>query len=320
MYNQNIYYFCVKLEIMSFKRKILSAWLIAACFATYGQSDILLTQQWFSRINMNPAATGNSDNINVFLLNRQQWIGFENAPSTNVLNAHSYFNSIQSGLGFSMIYDKRGVSHQTVNAMFSYAYHIDLTEEILLSLGLSGGLFNSNWDPKRHIDPNLPPTEIDRELNVDKLSPTSADFHAGTEISAYGFTLGASVTHLLNSKPDNFKPGREIYGYLRYRRAIDRNFDIAPGIMYRNGNYSNYFDINVMGYYLKKYWAGLSFRPNNSFAAMLGMEYGMFRVGYAYDRSIGTTSSLSLNSHEILLFIRIQKPQQGRITNRYLDY
>jgi hypothetical protein len=139
------------------------------------------------------------------------------------------------------------------------------------------------------------------------------------ELKAYGVTFGASVTHLLNSIPDNTKPGRELYGYLRYRKTIDRNFDVVPSIMYRNGNYTNYFDINVLAYYLKKHWAGLSFRPNNSFAAMLGFEYGIYRIGYAYDRSIGTTSSLSLNSHEFLLSIRIQKPQQGRKTTRFLD-
>ena len=291
--------------------------LFAACFAAYGQSDIFLTQQWFSRINMNPAATGNSNNVNVFLLNRQQWVGFDNAPSTSVLNAHSYFNSIQSGLGFNLIFDKYGVSHQTVNAMLSYAYHIDMTDDVLLSFGLSGGIYNNNWDPKRLIRED--DMQVDQELMVDKMSRTTPDFNAGMELNAYGITFGASITHLLNSTPDNTKPGREFYGYARYRRTIDRNFDIAPGVMYRNGNFHNFFDINVMGYYQKKYWAGLSFRPNNAFAVMLGAEFGIFRIGYAYDHSIGVTSSLATNTHEILLSVRIQKPQKGRSSTRFLD-
>jgi len=300
------------------KRKILFVLLLFVGIVAYGQSDIFLTQQWFSRINMNPAATGNSNNVDVFILNRQQWTGFENAPTTNVLNAHSYFNSIQSGLGLSLILDKLGVGNQTVNAMFSYAYHIDLTDEVLLSLGLSGGLYNHIWDPTKHRKSE----EDDPTIPGQKSSRTSADFHTGMELNGYGITFGASVTHLLNSSPEraySSQPGREIYAYARYRTAIDQNFDIAPGIMYRYGNYSNFFDFNVTGYYLKKYWAGFSFRPKKAIAAILGAEYGMFRIGYAYDRSVGTVASLAINTHEIMLSVRLQKPQQGRKTTRFFD-
>ena len=292
--------------------------LIAVGSTTYGQSDIFLTQQWFSRINMNPAATGNSNHVDVFLLNRQQWMGFDNAPKTSILNAHSYFNTIRSGLGFSLLYDKLGVSYKTVDAMLSYAYHIDVTEEVLLSLGLSGGFYNSHWDPKQHIFSEIG----DFEANTEKKALTIADVDAGLELNAYGISLGVSVTHLLNSSAENAltgKPGREYYTYLRYRVAIDQNFDIAPGVMYRNSNYSHFFDFNLTGYFQKKYWAGFSFRPNNAFAVMIGGEYRMFRIGYAYDRSIGAMSSLATNTHEIMLSARIQKPQKGRKTSRFLD-
>jgi len=294
--------------------------LIAAGSVAYGQSGIFLTQQWFSRINMNPAATGNSNNVDVFLLNRQQWTGFENAPRTSILNAQTSFNAIRSGLGMSLIFDKLGVSYQTVDAMLSYAYHIDLSDEILLSLGLAGGLYNSNWDPKRHEESMSQPG--DPQLEVDKIARTAPNFNAGMEMNLYGIAVGASITHLLNSTAEKSytgEPGREFYGYLRYRGTINQDFDIAPCIMYRNGNRSNFLDFNVTGYYQKKYWAGLSFRPKKAIAALLGAEYGMFRFGYAYDRSIGTLSSLAVNSHEFMLSVRIQKSQKGRKTTRFLD-
>ena len=307
--------FGLKFKMMSIQKYILTIVLCAVVFAAYGQSDILLTQQWFSRINMNPAATGNSNHVDIFLLNRQQWMGFTNAPRTSVLNAHSYFNAIQSGLGVSLLFDKVGVSRQMINALFSYAYHIDLTEEALLSMGLSGGLFNTSWDPRR----NTMSEDNDPVLNINRSSRTFADFNAGMELNMYGLTFGASITHLLNSQGFTGKPRREYYSYVRYRIAIDKKFDVAPAIMYRNGNYSNFFDFNVTGYYLKKYWVGFSIRPKNTFSMMLGGEYNMFRIGYAYDRSIGVTSSLATNSHEIMLSVRLQKPQKDRKTTRFLD-
>jgi type IX secretion system PorP/SprF family membrane protein len=300
---------------MFFKRNLIFALLFTVGSVAYGQSDIFLTQQWFSRINMNPAATGNSNNVDVFLLNRQQWVGFSNAPRTTILNAHSYFNTIQSGLGMSLMLDKLGVSYQTVNALLSYAYHIDITEDVLMSLGLSGGLYNSHWDPRKN--------SFSEESSLDDLPEKKTlinpDVNTGLELNAYGITLGASITHLLNSKLETGKPGREYYSYMRYRAAIDKDFDIAPGIMYRINNRSNFFDFTITGYYQKKYWAGLSFRPNNAFAVMLGGEYSMFRLGYAYDHSVGATSSLAANTHEIMLSVRFQKPQKGRKTTRFFD-
>ena len=306
------------LRTMSNKKKIVFLLLITVGSVVYAQSGVFLTQQWFSRINMNPAATGNSDNVDVFLLNRQQWTGLDNAPRTSILNAQSYFNAIRSGLGMSLIFDKLGLSYQTVDAMLSYAYHIDLSDDVLLSMGLSGGLYNSNWDPKKNIFSQ----DNDPQLLVEKTSRTAANFNTGLELNLYGIALGASVTHLFNStgeKSFTGEPGREFYSYLRYRIAINPNIDIAPYIMYRNGNRSNFFEFNLTGYYLKKYWAGFSFRPNNAVAMMLGAEYGMFRFGYAYDRSIGATSSLASNSHEFMLSVRIQKPQKGRKTTRFID-
>ncbi len=304
---------------MFIKRNIICGVLLfAVSVCTYGQTDMFLTQQWFSRVNFNPASTGNSNNIDIFLLNRQQWAGFENAPKTSVLNAHSYFNSIHSGLGLSVIYDKLGVSHKTVDALLSYAYHFNVGEEALLSLGLSGGVYNSNWDPKN----NTLGEENDPELLTEKSSRTNADFNAGLELNMYGITFGTSVTHITSANVESSltgKPAREYYGYARYRMAVTRTFDLAPGIMYRNANRSNFFDFNLTGFLMKKYWAGISFRPGNAFAAMLGLEIGMFRVGYAYDRSIGQTSSLATNTHEIMLSVRIRKPQTNKPTPRFID-
>jgi len=300
---------------MYFKKNILFVLMLITGSIAYGQSDIFLSQQWFSRINMNPAATGNSNNVNLFLLSRQQWVGFDNAPRTNILNAHTYFNSIESGLGMTLIYDKLGRSHQTVNTMLSYAYYIDLTNEMLLSLGISGGVYNSSWNPEKHTwaipsDPGDLP---------ERSSRTAPDFNAGAEMNAYGITLGASVTHVLNTGSDNNKPARRIYSYLRYRKTIDWDYEIVPAVMYRYGNYSHFLDFNVLCYYQKNYWVGVSFRPKNSFAAQVGMDFYKLRIGYCYDRSIGDLSSLAANTHEIMLSVRIQKPQQGRRTTRFLD-
>ena len=38
------------------------------------QQDLHFTQQIFSRMNVNPAATGNTADVDIFLLGRLQWL------------------------------------------------------------------------------------------------------------------------------------------------------------------------------------------------------------------------------------------------------
>ena len=302
------------------RRNITCLLLFLLNLCAYGQRDIFLTQQWFSRINFNPAATGSSNYFDVFLLNRQQWTGFDNAPKTSVLNAHSYFHNIRSGLGLSVVYDRLGVSHKTVDAILAYAYHFNLGDQTLLSLGLAGGVINYSWDPHK----NTTDEQNDPEMTGDRTSKLNPDFDAGIELNTYGLTLGASVTHITSSDMENAitgKTSREYYGYARYRWNMSKTFNLSPGIIYRYSNNSNFFDLNVTAFYLKKYWAGVSYRPDNAFAAMLGLEVGIFRIGYSYDRSVGQTASLALNTHEVMLAVRIPQSQSkgSRKTSRFLD-
>ncbi|MBR5973235.1 MAG: type IX secretion system membrane protein PorP/SprF, partial [Paludibacteraceae bacterium] len=64
---------------MRHRKKILGAvFLLGLSFSLSAQQDMLLTQEYFSRVNRNPAATGNSNDIDIFLHGRIQWVGVDN--------------------------------------------------------------------------------------------------------------------------------------------------------------------------------------------------------------------------------------------------
>ena len=58
---------------------LLSA-LVASATIAFAQNDFVLTEQLFSRIAVNPAGTGNDENVNIFSLNRFQYAGADGAP------------------------------------------------------------------------------------------------------------------------------------------------------------------------------------------------------------------------------------------------
>jgi type IX secretion system PorP/SprF family membrane protein len=273
----------------------------------YGQSDAILTQQWFSRVNANPAATGNISDVNVYVLHRTQWSGFDDdAPQTSLLNATSYFDNINSGVGLSLSYDKEGQLQSNYNAKLAYAYQLKISENTLVSLGLGVNLQNRSvdWLKVKAVhgdDPKLP--------NVKK-SKTGVDFDFGFEFIASRFTFGAALNRIGKSdveKITTFQNGQQIYTYARYLITAFDGLDIAPSLTYVHSNHSNVWESAVTGFVSNKFWVGAAYRHEIAFAFLAGFEFNnMFRVGYAYDHYIKDSSNLG-GTHEIMLSLKISK-------------
>ena len=288
------------------KNTIVIIFFLFASINAFAQNDALFTQQWISRINQNPAATGNSNDIDVFLLARQQWVGFEGAPQTQLLNIHNYFYSIQSGMGLTFLRDETGVGNKLLNAKLSYAYHVNLGIDWLLSLGLSGGIIQKTFDPFKHFYIN----ENDPQLiNLEKINTLKPDFDFGFELSSDKFLLGASITHItyLPYNSSSMKISQQYFGYMRYIHPLSNSFDMIAGVRTTNFDEAFFADFSLTGMLLKKYWIGAMYRPKNAVAGMLGMNIGFVRVGYSYDYSTGKTASLAKSSHEIMVSLKIAK-------------
>ena len=245
-------------------KKVLIFVIAILSFATANaQRDLMLSQQFFSRLNANPAATGNSDDIDLFLLGRWQWIGVEDSPKSGVLNVSDYFENVRSGVGLSLSYDNLGVGNKTTIAKAAYAYHINLNESMLLSMGLSGGVLYHCWNPEDHrlMDPSefgLPtfPAEI--------VSHVYPDMDFGVELATPGLLFGASVNHLLYNDEDvtTSKPGRQFYWYVRGLFSVSETFDFAPALVYMHRNTVDRAELNCLLYYNRFLWGGVTYRPD----------------------------------------------------------
>ena len=302
------------------KKITVSFILFILSLGAYAQHDILLTQQWFSRINRNPASTGNSDYYDLFLLTRRQWVGVENMPQSNLMNVHSYFDKIRSGLGLSLSYDNPGgIANSVVNAKIPYAYHVNLKENLLLSLGVSGGVLYKGFDPGRHVllheDEKNHPDTFGNE-RIDQFNP---DFDFGLELSMPKLLFGASITHLgvTHSQLTTFNSAMHYYAYARGNFVLGDNFDIAPSVVYLNTGKVNLTTFGANLFFKKMAWIGIDYRPPSPrkedlqrwdysmLTAIIGVEWNFFRIGYAYDLSLSKLGDLSHSTHELMLSFRI---------------
>ena len=298
------------------KQFLLTAVLLFVCTAIFAQGDFRLSEQMFSRINQNPSAVGNNDKIQIFTATRLQYVGMglEQSPTSALLNAHYYNESLKSGFGLSVTYDELGLQNQTINAKVCYAYNLDIFENGLLSLGLSAGVINKTFDPQRHIwenpaDPNIPESAY---------TQTDFDLDFGFEFSYKYIMAGFSITHLPNVTKEltTVAAPSQLNAYVRGNVYLPEKFNLIPAIAYSNvgalnkvpetakldkWTQENLLDFSVTAMYDGKYYLGVGYRLNNMVSIMAGFEWQWLRLGYCYDISVGKLANLTSSTHELML-------------------
>lgn len=311
-------------------KKYLIAILAFVPILVYGQNDIQLTQQFLSRVNYNPAATGASEFMNAYLLARQQWVGFKNAPVTQVLNMHNYVDALGSGLGLTVINDKTGPT-SAFNAKVGYAYHVHFDNESYLSLGLGAGILYKSIDMNKLVsETGRPEADPTLQTYINRFNGLNPDFDFGLEYNMKQWQVGASVTHLNLSpiKITNLQAGRHFYLYTKYTFEVERDWKIVPNAVWTVSSWPvAQYELNAITYYKSRFWFGPSVRVSDGFvletvAGIVGLFITDYlRLGYSYDFNPGPLSGYSGGSHEIMLSLRLGKGEStyGRKTPRFFE-
>jgi len=315
--------------------------ILTLSFWAQGQQDIFLSQQHFSRININPSATEVSNYANAFLIARQQWIGFEGAPSTQMFNAHGYIEDIRSSVGLSVVSDIIG-RNRALNLMFAYAYHVKTAENRHLSFGLSAGVMNRRLDGSMLTnEPEHCPEII--EMLINGKSVYRPDVNFGITYSTPKFAFGVSATHLtryLYPKDDWFRLPLHVYGFMEFGLDFGENVRFTPRVQFMSA-VSSVDTVSIMNRadmlldlggtfsVRNRFWLGASFRTGQEFdgssiSAMVGLNLSPnLRVGYSYDYKLGKTfqNVRTIGSHEIMLNyrIRVTEVQTSEQTPRFFE-
>lgn len=296
------------MNLLSIMKKIVSlfAFLFAA-LSLFAQQDLVLSQQFFSRVNKNPAGMGNVNDLDIFLLGRYQWASMEDSPKSGVLNVQTYRDNLNSGFAFTMGYDKLGVAKQMYNPKVDYAYFLKLGDEMSLSLGLGAGIQYGYFDATKYT---LSEEEERNEADIlnEKLTKCSPDVDFGVEFATPRITAGASVTHLLEGDGSNLVNGRHINVYGRYIFTLSPDWDVAPMIAWMNKSKVNVVELNATAFYRRLFWGGLTYHPDvmdsfgsNPVGISAGLEWKNFRIGYTFDYNFGKVSDYAGTAHELML-------------------
>lgn len=292
-------------------RKILIIACLAFASATVNaQQDVLLSQYMFNHLLVNPAYAGSHDYMMATLLYRNQWVKWDNAPTTEVATLHGPLGGTKLGWGAAISHDHEGVTDRT-DFYLNLAYHLKVSSRLKLGLGLRGGL--SYWVRKNsdlvYWDQNDP------KFAGDKTSHILPNVGAGLYLYSKRFYAGISAPEVLSYDPDkslsvNSDELKEVPHQVRhYFMTTGVAFPVHPEIVLKPSILVKYtpntpleadFNLNVL--LANIIWIGGSYRTQDAAVAMVEIQLTRkLRLGYAYDFTLTDVRDYSTGSHEIML-------------------
>jgi len=254
--------------------------ILSTTFQLKGQ-DPEFSQFYANPLYLNPAFTGTSAFPRVVTNYRNQWPKQGNTYVTYNLTYDKFVNSIRSGIGFKVMYDRElnGVVN-SINTSFLYAYHIKANDRLFFTMALEAGFIYKKFNTSGLIFPGM----IDQSTGTiwgtyplpfedgQKIFP---DFSFGAAGQLDDVYFGVALHHLtqpdqsiiegdqVGSLPIKLTAHAGAKGHEFHRGLLSRGFTLSPNVVYRQQG--AFKQVNA-GIYMKEDWLtfGLWYHNNLS--------------------------------------------------------
>ena len=271
------------------------------------QYEPMFTQYMFNEMFINPAYAGTRDNISTTLLYRNQWVGIEGAPKTQTFSIHAPLNQKKIGVGFSIMNEEIGVTHQ-ISFLGNYAYRIN-TGKGFLSVGIQAGLINhqeklADINSKDKGDPSF-------SSNTPRLLLPNAGM--GLYYFSEKYYIGLSVPRLIQNKValnnglqvTNKFNFNNFHYYLTgaYVFNVAESIKLKPALMIKAVQGAPVeADVNLNVLLHEIFWIGAAYRTGDAVSLLTQLQITrQLRLGYSYDYTLTKLGNYTTGSHEITL-------------------
>ncbi len=292
------------------KRLLIFLVTIAGAGIIYGQQSPLYTQYIQNPFVINPAVAGTLNFFQIKLIQRIQWIGFNDAPITTSFSVYGPVSAKNKDMGYGGTFysDITGPTSR-LGARGSYAYNIKINETERISFGAALGIMQYRVDGTKIglvNDPASPQTVTNIPL---------LDGLAGVYFYDSNLQVGLSADNLFNNSInlDNSgsskalgKLNSDYYLMGSYKWILNRrwNVETASGIRFVGLSVVQ-FDLSAKAEYMRKLTFGLAYRLQDAVSVILGYYFtNHIYVGYSLDISTSQIFNYSFGTHEILIGYR----------------
>jgi len=274
--------------------------LIMCCLSIglLAQQEAQFTQFMYNKLSFNPAYAGATESMTLTGLYRNQWLGLEGSPNSQLVSFNAPLSNNRVGLGLTINHQNISIFNRT-SVEANYAYRIRLGAGYL-GIGLQGSVQIIAGD---YTDDRLTATtDISRDQTIGQtvLNKTVPNFGAGLFYQAEDFYIGLGLPRFLKNNIDLNDAQGIIGTYIPHAyfmiggtTSLNENLELQPQalIKYVTGAPLS-IDLNVNLEIKEKFLVGTTLRTGGdrgeglgeSIDFLLGSKIGKsFFFGLSYD-------------------------------------
>lgn len=278
------------------------------------QNQTTLSQYMLYQPFLNPASLSTYNDVSFGLVNRSQWTGFNDAPTTNMVSVNTPLRNTNFSVGLGYQGEEIGV--QSSNALFSNLnYRFQVGASSYMSAGLSLGvdmfqmryskLVNGQEDAEFGYGSNT--KNLLNPLARFGLNYFTKDFY----VTAY---IPSILTPTVSGSGDEFDVVSSVAiedwhyyvqaGYLlEVSNTIDANFSTLIKV-----SSTVQYDINTQLVFNEFLGVGVSYRVNNAIVGLVNVTLNRkIKIGYSYDYALNGLSNVQSGTHEILAIFDLNR-------------
>jgi len=298
------------------KKLIIFCILILSIKQATAQDMVVYNQYINNPFLYNPAWAGSTTFDELRCSYREQWVGINDAPSTETVSFQKKFNNV--GFGGYLYNDKNGrTGYQGLE--LAYSYHIQFSKyqsikkQNMLAFGLLLGMHHYKVDLNSLVSESSDPA-----LASGNTSVWLPAMNFGMLYRNGNYSLGLSATQLLSKSlkfgdfsAESVKPGT-IYLYNSIDFSIVQMFELSPSLLMKyNQNKEKQFDIGLKTTYKGPFnidiWMSATYRRvmdissgvSNAFVPSVGVIYDHFYFGYMYELGLSELKTYNNGTHEV---------------------
>ena len=255
------------------------------------------------------------------VLAREQWTGFDNAPSTQTFTFQTLGKNENVGMGLSIIHDKFGLEKRLA-VYGDYSYLVKLDEELNLRLGLKAGFSNysNNLNEYTVID------DGDEMFQGEIDSKFIPNFGVGAFLYKDKFYVGLSTPKILQTKFKNNYNNYSTKAEMRHFYLIGGYvFDLSDNLKFKptvlskvTGGTPAQFDFSANFLIAERVWLGGMYRTGDSFGFIAQWIIDKkLRLGYAVDFTTSQLQKYHDGTHEIMISYELKFLKEKFVSPRY---
>jgi type IX secretion system PorP/SprF family membrane protein len=299
---------------------ILSVAILLFALNNIYAQDPQFTQFYANPLYLNPALAGSNICPRVSLNFRDQWPALSGNYVTTSASIDKYAYKLHGGIGLIATNDRAGQGTLNTNTFSAiYAYQLKIKRNLTMNFGVQATYEQKYLDWSKLTFGDMIDDQKGFVYNTKEVPQTTkkefADFDAGVVLFTKRFYAGIAADHLTQPDEGFITTSRlpvkltANVGMVIPLKGDKGNVSISPNILYQQQGNFNQLDAGMYVNY-GPVIGGLWYRSNDSFIALVGLHYGMFKFGYSYDITVSKLTNATAGSHElsITLMFKCKKP------------